>query len=72
MFDPGSCTGRLRNCRFLKGRHALRIEWARLDAAMVVAKADALLVHGGVKHHLQDRENDPYVLRLITVVQQLG
>ena len=25
VFDPGSCTGRLRSCTFLGGRHALRI-----------------------------------------------
>ena len=36
MFDPGGCTGRLRSCSFLGGRHALRIGWAYLDAAMVV------------------------------------
>ena len=35
MFDPGGCAGRLRGCPFLGGRHAIRIGWARLDAAMV-------------------------------------
>ena len=37
MFDPGGCTGRQRSCPFLGRGHALRIGWARLDAAMVVA-----------------------------------
>ena len=35
LFDPGCCTGCLRNCSFLGGRHALRIGWACLDAEMV-------------------------------------
>ena len=46
VFDPGGCTGRLRSCPFLGGRHALRIGWARLDAAMVVREAGALLAEG--------------------------
>ena len=40
MFDPGGCIGRLRGCPFLGGRHVLRNEWIRLDAA-VVAEAGA-------------------------------
>ena len=39
MFDPGGCTGRLHSCPFLGGQHALRIRWARLDAAKVVTEA---------------------------------
>ena len=62
MFDPRSCTGRLRSCPFLRGRHALRIGWARVDAAMVVAEAGAILVHGGVEHPFQERASDSYVL----------
>ena len=42
MFDPGGCNGRLRSCPFLGERHNLRIEWTRLDAAMVVTEAEAL------------------------------
>ena len=33
----------------------------RLDAAMVVAKAKVLLVHGGVEYNLQERINNQYV-----------
>ena len=28
---------------------------------MVVAKAEVLLVHGGIEYHLQERTSDPYV-----------
>ena len=31
VFDPGGCTGRLRDYSFLGGRYALRIGWARLN-----------------------------------------
>ena len=57
MFDSGGCTGRLRGCPFLGGRHALRITWARLNAAMV-AEAGAFLVHRGVEHSFQERKSD--------------
>ena len=52
MLDPGGCTSRLRGCPFLGGRHALRIGWVRLNAAMV-AEAGAFLVHGRVEHYFQ-------------------
>ena len=36
VFDPGGCcSGRLRSCPFLGGRHALLSGWVRLDTAMV-------------------------------------
>ena len=50
VFDPGGCTGRLRACPFLGGRHALlcgRFVW---DAAMV-SEAGAVLLDGGIQHH---------------------
>ena len=34
MFNPGGCTGRLRGCLFLRGRHVLLSGWVPLDAAM--------------------------------------
>ena len=68
MFDSGDCAGRLRSCLFLRGRHALRIGWACLDAAIVVTKkAGALVVHGGVGHHFKERTSDSYVLWSIVV-----
>ena len=63
VFDPGGFTGHLRACPFLGTWRALLCGWARLDAAIVVAKTGALWVHGGVGHHLQERTIDPYVLR---------
>ena len=57
MFDPSGHTGRLRGCPFLGGWHALRIGWARLDAA-IVAEAGAFLVNGGAEHHFQKRASD--------------
>ena len=71
MFDAGGCTGRLRGCQFLGGRHALRIGWARLEAAMV-AEAGACLVHRGAEYHCQVRISDSYVLRSIAVSLQPG
>ena len=44
VFDLGGCRGRVRSCPFLGGRHALRVGWARLDAA-IVAETGAFLVH---------------------------
>ena len=71
MFDPGGCTGHLRSCRFWEGG-TRRLLDGRLDAAMVIAKAEALLIHGGVEHHLQERTSNPYVLRSIAVFPQPG
>ena len=48
MFDPGGSTDRLRACPFLEAWRAFLYGWTRLDAVMVVTKAGALLVHGGV------------------------
>ena len=41
VLDPGGYTGHLRDGPFLGGWHALRIGWARLNAAMI-AKARAV------------------------------
>ena len=57
VLDPGGCTGHLRDGLFLGGWHALRIGRARLDAAMI-AEARAVLIHGGVEHHLQEVTRD--------------
>ena len=57
VFDPGDCIGSLRGCSFLSGRHALRIGWACLDAA-IVAETGAFFVHGGVEHHFRERTSD--------------
>ena len=44
VFDPGGSTGHLRACPFSGTWGALLFEWARLDAAMVVAKARVLFI----------------------------
>ena len=56
VFDPGSCT-RLRGLPFLNERHALRIGWARMDAA-VVAEAGVFLARVEVLRHFQERTGD--------------
>ena len=69
VFNPGGTTVRLSGCPFLGGRHALRIGWAFLDAAMV-AETGIFLVHRGVEHHFQESYKQfvtPYVLRFIAV-----
>ena len=63
MFDPGGCSGCLRDCPFLGGRHAFCIGWASLDATMV-AEVVSFLVHEGVNIIFKRGQAVRYAVRI--------
>ena len=64
MFDPGGCSGDVRGCPFLGGWARDGLGWIRSDAVMI-SKAGAFSVGGGLVHHFpREAQAICYALRI--------